>query len=626
MKMNNQLTNPNNDKLTLSFDPNTIEHLGVSLYSQLPNVLSELISNSWDADATEVIIQFNDANGKKSINYKDNGHGMTFDELNRKYLVIGRNKRQDGEDSSPKGRKPIGKKGLGKLSVFGICDEVTLISVKNEIKNKFTMELRAIKESSGKYHPKIIDKDIPTNENNHTEILLNTIRRKSKFDLQEIAISLAKKFTVFDQIRVILKNNEDEIEIKNELKFDSIDEEFSWFFPETDLTGVEYEYKKNIGGIIITSKTPIRTVDMRGIYLTSRGKIVNIAEFYGARDNDLFHTYITGYLSVDFIDEEAEDLISTDRQSLNWEHDITKELREYLQEVIKKVGSEWRKKRREEKSNEMKKDGLDVEHFLSGLKSHEKKLGEEILTPILTDANIDYGLAKKLTKSVIDKFDNEDFKEYANEIINLDMTDSSRVQLLKLLDDWKMVEAKQYAALATTRIEVIQKFQELLDNNTKEVPTLHNFLVQFPWLIDPRILEFEDEVRFSEILKENFQENHLDGKDRRIDFLCSNPLGNTIYIVEIKRSNYRIDEAAIEQAYDYQSFLGRYISSETPTNIVCYLVGGTISDDRKTTDKKITYARTGQVYVKTYNELLEQSKRYHKEFLDKYKELEKDNK
>ena len=80
---------------------------------------------------------------------------------------------------------------------------------------------------------------------------------------------------------------------------------------------------------------------MRGIYLTSRGKIVNQAEFYGARDNDQFHGYITGYLSVDFIDEEYIDLISTDRHSLNWENDVTKELKNYLQNIIKKIGSEW---------------------------------------------------------------------------------------------------------------------------------------------------------------------------------------------------------------------------------------------------------------------------------------------
>ena len=81
---------------------------------------------------------------------------------------------------------------------------------------------------------------------------------------------------------------------------------------------------------------------MRGLYLTSRGKIVNTAGFYGARDNDQFHSYVTGYLEVDFIDDFDEDVISTDRHSLNWENEKTRELQEYIHKIIKKVGSEWK--------------------------------------------------------------------------------------------------------------------------------------------------------------------------------------------------------------------------------------------------------------------------------------------
>ena len=42
--------------LEMSFDPNTIEHLGVRMYSTLPPVLTELIANAYDADAETVKI------------------------------------------------------------------------------------------------------------------------------------------------------------------------------------------------------------------------------------------------------------------------------------------------------------------------------------------------------------------------------------------------------------------------------------------------------------------------------------------------------------------------------------------------------------------------------------------
>ena len=43
-----------NQKLEMSFDPQTIEHLGVKMYSQLPNAIAELIANSYDAESPEV--------------------------------------------------------------------------------------------------------------------------------------------------------------------------------------------------------------------------------------------------------------------------------------------------------------------------------------------------------------------------------------------------------------------------------------------------------------------------------------------------------------------------------------------------------------------------------------------
>ena len=38
-------------KFTMEFELTTIEHLGVKLYSFLPPVIGELVSNAWDADA-----------------------------------------------------------------------------------------------------------------------------------------------------------------------------------------------------------------------------------------------------------------------------------------------------------------------------------------------------------------------------------------------------------------------------------------------------------------------------------------------------------------------------------------------------------------------------------------------
>ncbi len=302
---------------------------------------------------------------------------------------------------------------------------------------------------------------------------------------------------------------------------------------------------------------------MRGIYITSRGKIVNEASFYGARDNDQFHSYVTGYLEVDFIDEFDEDVISTDRHSLNWEHDDTRELQEYLQAIIRKIGAQWRKKRSEVTEAEVeKKHHIGIKDWQEKLPTYEKELSEKIIEPILANTNIDIDDSAGLIGDVMDKFDNKAYKDYASKIADISENDDDIPKLLKLMNDWKAIESKQYRDLATSRVEVIKKFEHYIETDTKEVPTLHDFLKKFSWLLDPRILEFRDEVTYSKLLKESYPEETLDRKDRRIDFLCSNALGEILYVIEIKRSLFTIDAKALEQAYEYGAFLQEKYAGE----------------------------------------------------------------
>lgn len=64
-------------------DVNVINHLGVGLYSSTPAALTELVANAWDADASEVLITVNPE--KRSIIIEDDGHGMSADEIKKKF-------------------------------------------------------------------------------------------------------------------------------------------------------------------------------------------------------------------------------------------------------------------------------------------------------------------------------------------------------------------------------------------------------------------------------------------------------------------------------------------------------------------------------------------------------------
>jgi HSP90 family molecular chaperone len=120
----------------------TVDKLGVKLYDRVAAVIAELVSNSFDADATEVEIKapMNQYLATKqgnelvdcgyTIEVQDDGIGMTPEEVNKFYLRIGSERRNDerGGLSRKFSRKVMGRKGVGKLAPFGICQKIEILT------------------------------------------------------------------------------------------------------------------------------------------------------------------------------------------------------------------------------------------------------------------------------------------------------------------------------------------------------------------------------------------------------------------------------------------------------------------------------------------------------------------
>ena len=109
---------------------NVLKHLGLNLYSNIPAVLSEAVANSYDADAQKVHIHIDEEN--EIVTITDDGHGMTEEEVNGKFLYVGYSRRENGEEKSPKFDRPVmGRKGIGKLSLFSIANTIEVHTVRN---------------------------------------------------------------------------------------------------------------------------------------------------------------------------------------------------------------------------------------------------------------------------------------------------------------------------------------------------------------------------------------------------------------------------------------------------------------------------------------------------------------
>ena len=199
-----------NSGFKIKFDKNTIDHLGIKLYSSFPPVIAELISNSYDADAENVEIRINYNN--KEVTVIDDGIGMGHDDLNQCFLVIGRNRRiAEGKGvSEGKKRKVTGKKGLGKLAVFGIANTIEVYSVKEGVKNAFSINYDEMKaQNETEYNPKIICENEKVDKKNGTIIKIKEIKQNKIMEIDELAYNLSRRFSFYDKDFKVKLINED---------------------------------------------------------------------------------------------------------------------------------------------------------------------------------------------------------------------------------------------------------------------------------------------------------------------------------------------------------------------------------------------------------------------------------
>ena len=611
----------------IKFDKNTIDHLGIKLYSSFPPVIAELISNSYDADAENVEIRIN--YDEKIVTVEDDGNGMNHNELNENFLVIGRNRRRaEGTGFSKiKNRKVTGKKGLGKLAVFGIANTIEVYSIKDGLKNAFSMNYSDLKaEISDEYKPSIIYENVKTEEKSKTEVIIREVTQKNIMDINSLAYNLSKRFSFYDsdfKVKLVdLKTNET-IDITKSIYFERLDKEFSWKFPndfESELCDVEWfkwlkEHK--VSGEIFTKKTPLNKSEA-GFYIYARDKLAAENNFFDDRANDIFNSYVTGYFNIDFIDDSDEtDYISTDRRGILWEvdEDIEK-LRKYLNKLVLKVSNSWKIKRKDKKESQLQLP----ENFFDGMTKLEissiMKVKDTLIANSIETDNIDS--LKRILDSMKTLYKFESFQNYITE---LDEEDLTVEKVEKITKDWEYIESKELAKISIGRIKAIEQFEKYVKNDASETKVIQPFLEKFPWILDPRITTFERELTFKKILKENFPDRDLSDKNRRLDFLC-NLVNGELIIIELKRPSIKITLKEIHQAREYERFLLKNHKESIEKGVKTFLISDNFQMDEQTEDVYSSFEQTGKLQIKSYSDLLMKAKQYNRDYINKYKEIE----
>lgn len=104
-----------------------LKELGERLVGKPHIALAELVKNSYDADARNVVIKFE----SDRIEISDNGHGMSFDEFKAFWMRIGSPHKQSQRVSRELKRPMTGSKGVGRLAVQFLARRIEVLTVSN---------------------------------------------------------------------------------------------------------------------------------------------------------------------------------------------------------------------------------------------------------------------------------------------------------------------------------------------------------------------------------------------------------------------------------------------------------------------------------------------------------------
>lgn len=445
-----------NRKYEINVDPRILELLGPSLYTNIYYVLAELIANAYDADASNVYIILND---RERIVVEDDGKGMSYKKGEvKKYLdVAAVSRNNDHGTFTKKGRKKMGRKGIGKLAALSVSNNVIIKTMTED------------GEKSGF----ILTKNVP--ENHELEPIPMSEITFEKVKTKGTSITMNNpRYTLHKEIAVIKKNiarlfpltdNEFKIHIIIDEKIETIEEfdkEIIKDLAAIIILGEEYTYLSEIFETqydkeILCIKKPTYEVNIKtpelvqkynqledsiwdeekievegwiGVYKSTRGRKSyptdfpdNFLSLYANKKlgefnilpivgkNNLNEVYLVGQLHVDLFEKtELPDMALSNRQGYVSDDPRYQIVTEYVKNDLLPEILNLRKK-----YTDFKKSQSDKEAYERTIKK-EEKLREDIdMFKSKITSNVTNRIKEKVT---VNKEQGEEIEKLLNDELN----------------------------------------------------------------------------------------------------------------------------------------------------------------------------------------------------------------
>ncbi len=127
------------DLIPFKISARLIDLFGRELITRNEVALAELIKNSYDSDATKVVMEFEQVRQKGgTLRITDDGDGMSLEDLKTKWMLVGTRDKLEHPITARRRRRKVGEKGIGRLGVHKLANR-TVLRTKNRGARNWTV-------------------------------------------------------------------------------------------------------------------------------------------------------------------------------------------------------------------------------------------------------------------------------------------------------------------------------------------------------------------------------------------------------------------------------------------------------------------------------------------------------
>lgn len=650
--------------LQISFSHSILEHLGVNLYSNVPAVLAEVVANSWDADAENVSVDIDPA-GDRIVIF-DDGSGMTRDEVITRFLNVGYQKRiVEGNRTKKKNRPMMGRKGVGKLSVFAIAERIEVHTAKHGERTAFWMSRadirKHIKEESAKRRkdPKYQEKPYRPGEDPEkteevvdfrrgTRLILEQIDKKLNVQSAWLRKRLARRFGIIGpkyNFEVVINNKP--VTATDRDYYGKL--EFIWYFGDEDPSErtsrlkhkeplpneVEIEYtdgkqaSEKISGWIGTVRLPSDIEDVNtAISIIAHGKLVHENILRDIQEARVFAQYVVGEIYADFLDDDPDDdIVTSDRQSLKHTDPRYEAIRKFVKDVITTIGNRWTDLRnREAERRAMEVD--PVRDWFYRLKPEQKPYARKLFQNIEKLKVSDERTRRELYKSSLLAFEKLALDDALQEMDTLHFDTEEEFELLrKLFVNIDELEAAQFYQIMRGRLSVVRELDKVHTPEAKE-QVIEKHVFDHLWLLDRSWDDpSTEDPELEDIARQVFERVEHDSSHGEVKSRIAIGLrivAGRHVIVDLRRYDAKLTYADLHvQLPPYRDAFRRALKKKFggeagPVEMVCITGVPPMTDGDEEEEKRSLEVKN--IRADTFDHLIERSKYGYQEYLETRKD------